>query len=178
MPLLQGIPCPLPMHVTIRTFTRFAFGPSIEKTWEILGLALAGVQEKHLLDVHAALLMSNHVHLILTPYDRESDLLKAIGAEFESQLRSNFGLTSPFFRLETTGYVIRHALYFGRALKYVYRNPVLAKLCETVEAYPYSTVQYLLGNAELRFALRETYFNRVVVPADRLEFLRWLNTGM
>jgi hypothetical protein len=73
--------------------------------------------------------------------------------------------------------LIQSSRYFGHALKYVYRNPVRANLCEKVEDHPFGTLQGTIGDAHLPFPI---HFTRslldVGLPLDYpSEFLDWLN---
>jgi hypothetical protein len=74
--------------------------------------------------------------------------------------------------------LVNSSRYFGHALKYVYRNPVKAKLCEKVEDYAFGTLQGLLGVRPLPFPV---YFTRLglemALPAmESYSQLNWLNT--
>jgi putative transposase len=73
--------------------------------------------------------------------------------------------------------LIQSSRYFGHALKYVYRNPVKAGLCERVEQYPYSSLYGLLGSGPL---LTPMYLTRVGMEVnlpsiDAPDLLGWFN---
>jgi REP element-mobilizing transposase RayT len=173
MSLIQGAELQHPVHVTLRTSGQRFFPLPIYSVWEILGRVLS----RQRFYVHAAVLMSNHIHLLLTPSENElHGLLRELTHEMSTEIRLKFELHHPHFGLFPSYYEIRHPIYFNRALKYIYRNPVAAGLCQRVEEYPFSTIQWLLGNDRVRFALHETYFHQIMVPFHREEFLSWLNT--
>ena len=67
--------------------------------------------------------------------------------------------------------------YFAHALKYVYRNPVKARLATHVERYPYSSLYALLGARALPFPVHFPFGRPeyLVVPNEPGELVRWLN---
>jgi hypothetical protein len=73
--------------------------------------------------------------------------------------------------------LIGNSRYFGHALKYVYRNPVRAKICQRVEDYPYSSLHGLLGRSQLLFPIHYTRVGmELALPSmDAFEQLYWLN---
>jgi hypothetical protein len=66
--------------------------------------------------------------------------------------------------------------YFDCALKYVYRNPVKAKLSNTVEEYEYSTLQNLIKKMPVTIPLSPPIGHASLVPEEGISyFLKWLN---
>jgi hypothetical protein len=62
-------------------------------------------------------------------------------------------------------------------MKYDFRNPVAAGVCKSVEDYPYSTLQTMLGKAPSTFPL---YFpfgvpGFIQIPSNERDLLAWLN---
>ncbi len=73
--------------------------------------------------------------------------------------------------------IIENSRYYGHAFKYVYRNPVKAKLCERVEDYPYSTLNGLLGQSPLTFPIFPAR-SEIAISIPGLEpydLIPWLN---
>jgi len=176
MSLIQGAPVVHPEHATLQAPEGKFFGMSPVTVWKALGKAIADLQQERGFHCHAGLLMSNHVHLLLTsPAGRMEQLLGELARRLVSGLGSDCGLSGSNSGLGTHRYEIRHPLYFSRAVKYIYRNPVRAGMCARVEEYPFSTLHAFLGAAELPFPLHETYFSHGL-PRNTEEFLRWLNT--
>ncbi|MEK7357871.1 MAG: hypothetical protein AAB250_15580, partial [Bdellovibrionota bacterium] len=63
--------------------------------------------------------------------------------------------------------------YFMNAYKYVYRNPVRAKLCTSVEEYPFSTLHSLCGFQKCAIPLEEDTL--LFEPNFSSRTLIWLN---
>jgi hypothetical protein len=56
-------------------------------------------------------------------------------------------------------------LQYFHTIKYVYRNPIRAGVCERVEAYPYSSLRGLLGYEAVRFPVAPSPFRTFSGPA-------------
>jgi putative transposase len=177
VPLIHGIALPRPTHATLAVSTGRFFGMPVPAVWEILGETISDLQQTSSFHTHAAVLMSNHIHLLLTfPAGGAQPALKALAFRFTSRVRRESGPPGLRFGLYPHSYEIRHPGYFCRALKYVYRNPVRAGICGRVEEYPFSTIHGLLGTERLRFPLHETYFGQSLAAMNPEELLLWLNT--
>jgi len=101
---------------------------------------LAEECQAHGLDVLAYCLMANHVHLIATPAGEQS-LAKGFG-------RTNFRYAQAVNRLHgRSGHLWQNRFYscsldgdhFWRAMRYVERNPVRAKIVRAAWGYPWSS---------------------------------------
>jgi REP element-mobilizing transposase RayT len=143
---------------------------------EILHLFLGLIYE---VEFQAVVLMPNHIHMILTVPHHD---LGAVMREFMKSISQHTNLLSGrsghLFGGPYHGSLIGNSQYYGHAFKYVYRNPVRAKICTHVEEYPYSSLKGLLGMAHLPFPI---HFSRVgmeiALPSTESELqLPWLNT--
>jgi putative transposase len=88
--------------------------------------------------VSAAVYMPNHLHMLVTGLDRQSDFKKCMTL---SRARSALAYREAFKdRLWQDGYferVLRDADDAREVLRYIANNPVDAGLCSNPEAYPY-----------------------------------------
>lgn len=65
--------------------------------------------------------------------------------------------------------------YYLHAYKYVYQNPVRARLCQKVEDYPFSTLQLLLGRSKFAVSLEP---DELLFEGGSFHHsLEWLNRG-
>ena len=177
MPLIHEVALPHTVHATLQTSMRKFFSLPMAAVWEILGKTISAYQQSQDFHVHAAVLMSNHVHLLLTsPVDETEQLLDSLARKLAFQVRLKLGPPGLQFGLYPHSYKILNPVYFSRAFKYIYRNPVCAGLCKRVEEYPYSSITAWLGSTPLRFPLHETYFSQLMIPTNSAELLHWLNT--
>jgi REP element-mobilizing transposase RayT len=169
----------LPYHVTARANNRECFPLAMDKLWKIVEDECLFLSIVYEVEFHALVLMPNHFHIILTVPTHD---LGVIMNEFMKSVsrRTNLesGRSGHLFGGPYHWSLINNSRYFGHALKYVYRNPVRAKICESVENYPYSTLFGLLGKAHLTFPLRFTRVGmEIALPSTEGELqLDWLNT--
>lgn len=105
--------------------------------------AAAGVE------VWAWVLMPNHVHLILVPYD--ADALRRALAPVHRYYAGHIHLRqkrSGHFWQGRFGCVAMDENHLGAALRYVALNPVRARLCKRAIDWPWSSVHAHLGRKD------------------------------
>jgi len=123
--------------------------------------------------------MPNHFHLLITT--PEADLGKVMQYLMQSAtwtINSKAGRSGHVFGGRYHWTLVGTPLYFAHALKYVYRNPVKAGICENVESYSYSSLNILLGKDYPGFKCWYPFdLDRyLIVPNDYEAKLKWLNT--
>jgi putative transposase len=168
----------LPYHITARANNREEFHLDRPTLWNVIGSECLTMRLNFGLEIHAFVLMPNHFHMLATA--PEQDLGVVMNNLMSNLTRRTNRITGRSGHLFGGPYywsLIRSSRYFGHALKYVYRNPVRARLCETVEAHPFSTLSGLIGDAHLPFPI---HFTRALLEAglpleDSSSFLNWLN---
>jgi REP element-mobilizing transposase RayT len=118
-------------------------GPMFLRQPEIARLVLAsidyGTDISHY-DLHAFAIMSNHVHLLITPHINVSKLLcslKAATAKRANLLLARTG--QPFWQDESYDRLVRDGEEFRRIQRYIEYNPVAAGLVARAEAYVWSS---------------------------------------
>jgi len=168
----------LPYHVTARTNNREEFHLDRRSLWDIIGSECLTMSLIFGVEFHALVLMPNHFHMLVTVPEQDLGVIMNI---FMSNItrRSNklTGRTGHLFGGPYYWSLIKSNRYFGHALKYVYRNPVRAKICHQVEEYPFSTLSGLIGDNYLPFPI---HFTRCLLEAglpmeSTPTFLNWLN---
>lgn len=139
-----------PFHVTGRHHNKEAFYVELDLVWEILSEHLYFTQKFFGLKVLAFVLMPNHFHLICkTDQEPLGIALGYFMRETSKTLnfysgRCNQNWGSRYYRCEVASYN-----YFMNCYKYVYQNPVRAKLVSKCENWRYSTLHGLLGKSHL-----------------------------
>jgi len=129
-------------------------------------------------EFHAFVLMPNHFHMLITVPEHDLGIAMNVFMSSVSRLANLIsGRSGHVFGGPYHWSLISNARYFGHALKYVYRNPVKANLCQKVEEYPYSTLHGLLGESRLVFPVHFTRGRmELSLPAiEPIEQLNWLN---
>jgi putative transposase len=167
-----------PYHVTARSNNRETFHCEPKLVWEILSDHCLEASYLWNAQTHALVLMPNHFHLLISI--PEYDLGRVMERFMRSVTKTMNRLSGRSGRVFGGPYhrsVVGSSLYFAHAFKYVYRNPVRARICEAVEQYPYSTLYGQLGKARLSFPLYYPFgldhYPKLPAELDRL--VEWLN---
>ena len=89
------------------------------------------------LQLHAWIIMPDHIHLLLTPAPDISleKTMQLIKGTFSFRLKSKFPIWQPGF----TRHRIEDARDFKFHREYIHQNPVRAHLCSKAEDYSYSS---------------------------------------
>lgn len=164
-----------PYHVNIRAINRFDFVPNIENLWNFSSDLLLFCSYAFKVQVHAFVLMSNHYHLIVNTPDANLDkFMNYFNRELSREITYLTGRINQKYGARYHSTVIGDLSYYHNVYKYVYRNPVEAKICNKVEEYKYSSLNFILGRERYRFPLYDTYFEQI---EDYWSNLSWLNTS-
>jgi REP element-mobilizing transposase RayT len=90
--------------------------------------------------LHAFAIMSNHVHLLITPHISVSKLLCSLKGATAKRVNLLLGRTGqPFWQDESYDHLVRNGEEFRRIQRYIESNPVIAGLVTRPEDYPYSS---------------------------------------
>jgi putative DNA methylase len=99
-----------------------------------------GDQRFHRYQLHAYVVMANHVHLLVTPSEKTRDWLGPLkgftGHQAKCLLKS---LDTPFWQDESYDHLVRNVGEFDRVQRYIEWNPVKAGLVKTPEEFPWSS---------------------------------------
>jgi len=97
--------------------------------------------------VHAYVLMTNHVHLLLTPgrADSASMLMRHLGQRFVQYVNRKYQRTGPMFEGRYRSCLVDSDAYLFACHRYIEMNPVRAGLVEHPSGYPWSSYKF---NAE------------------------------
>jgi putative transposase len=161
-----------PYHVTARCHNKSWFDLPIDQVWDIFARYLYFITLAFGVRVHSFVLMNNHFHMLITTPNANLD--KAMGyllREVSKAIGSESGNINQVFGGPYHWSLIKNHLYYHHAYKYVYRNPVEAGLCPSVESYTFSTIRGLLGKAHLPFPA----FDNLGLITDPGKQLQWLN---
>jgi putative transposase len=86
--------------------------------------------------LHAFVIMPDHVHLLLTPIDKNiSQTMNLIKGGFSRHLASRF----PIWQRGFADHLILNRDHFESRRTYIHQNPVRAHLIAAPELYPYSS---------------------------------------
>lgn len=175
MPRKRQIYSPIdPYHVYARSNNRDSFYLPMPEVWEIMSNYLHFIRFAYECRIHSFVLMPNHFHLICTfPKGNHGAAMNYFMRETSKEINRRAGRINHVFGSSATFSHINCYDYFMAAHKYVYRNPVKARICRLVEEYEYSTLHGLLGLSRIIIPVEE---DSILFDGDIQENLEILNT--
>jgi putative transposase len=102
--------------------------------------------------IHAYVLMTNHVHLLLSPGDADgpSSLMQRLGQRYVQYFNRRHGRTGTLWEGRFRSCPVLDARYLMICYRYVELNPVRAGMVDTPADYPWSSYKAnALGNESL-----------------------------
>ena len=132
-----------PQHVIVRGNNRseiFCANEDYRFYLEKLQLAC----DKHGCSVHAYVLMTNHVHLLLTPQEEESvgKALQLIGRYYVQYFNHTYQRTGTLWEGRYKATLIDSETYLLTCMRYIELNPVRAGMVSHPSEYPWSSYRY------------------------------------
>lgn len=103
--------------------------------------ALGAAAEKHECEIHAYVLMTNHVHLLMTPQQGESlsRVLQSVGRRFVQRINFVYQRTGTLWEGRYRSTLIDSEHYLLACMRYIELNPVRADLVQHPRHYRWSS---------------------------------------
>jgi putative transposase len=164
-----------PYHVSARCINREWFQIPLDEVWRIFENRLYITKHMYDLRIHCFVLMSNHFHLIIsTPSANISRAMNYFIGEVGRDISEKAGRINQTFGRRHSKTLLDSYHYFLNSYKYVFQNPVRAKICDRVEDYQFSSLHGTLGRSKLIIPIEE---DTVLFPNCSLEVsaVDWLN---
>ncbi len=138
----------IPQHITHRGVNRAATFLDEDDHSAYLQ-ALTACASHCGVQLHAYVLMTNHVHLLLTGMDAGavSRMMQAIGRRYVRTLNAKYGRTGTLWEGRYKSCLVDSDGYLLACLRYIELNPVRAAMVEQPEHYRWSSVHHHLGLA-------------------------------
>lgn len=132
-----------------------------ELDWLMINYHLKRFSVIYKIEIHVFVMMSSHAHLLFkTSSQNENYFAHALLSELKVQ-SGEASLVEP----------ITNAAQYLNCYKYIYRNPVEAKLSLKCEEYRFSSLHGLLGKGELISPV----IDPLSVTQNPIKILNWLN---
>jgi len=102
---------------------------------------LASYAERHEVAIHAWVLMSNHVHLLVTPSrdDSLALLMQSIGRKYVCYFNRRYARTGTLFEGRYRSSLVTGNSYLLACYRYIEMNPVRARMVKRPQDYPWSS---------------------------------------
>jgi putative transposase len=152
----------LPLHVVQRgNDRRRCFFEDVDFRFYLRALSEAAVRYRVL--VHAYVLMTNHVHLLLTPLvaGGVSRVMQSLGSRYVKRVNARLGRAGTLWESRYKACLVEHDAYVLAVCRYIDLNPLRAAMVARPEDYAWSSYA---GLAELRP-------DRIITPHSALEQL-------
>ena len=91
--------------------------------------------------IHAWVLMSNHVHLLVTPHSNESisEMMKRVAGSYSRYFNKRYSLTGSLWEGRYKNVPIVNHSHLEQIKAYIEQNPVRAGICESPAEYRWSS---------------------------------------
>jgi putative transposase len=125
--------------------------------------------------VHAYVLMTNHVHLLLTPshVDGMSRLMHALGSNYVPYFNRRYSRTGTLWERRPHVCVISNETYLLRCYRYIEQNPLRARMVSDPVDYRWSSAAAnALGAFDPLITPQALYFGLGATPERRLAAYR------
>ncbi len=126
----------------------------------------------HGVKVHAFVLMTNHVHLLLTPSDQYgvSRLMQSLGRAYVKYINLTYQRTGTLWEGRFKSSLVASDRYFLTVSRYIELNPVRAAMVKLAGEYPWSSYRHngmgiaisLITEHELYLGLGKTRVSRLL----------------
>lgn len=120
--------------------------------------------------IHAYVLMTNHVHLLITPEDNEgpSLMMQAIGRLYVRYVNARYRRTGTLWEGRFRSSVIDSERYFFTCSRYIELNPVRAQMVDHPHRYRWSSHRHnAFGEADELITPHPLYCVLASTPVDR-----------
>lgn len=130
----------IPQHVITRGVDRQAVFFQ-EKDYELYLEALQDAATKNGCRIHAYVLMTNHVHLLVTPEGERALplMMQAMGRTYVQRLNVRYARTGTLWEGRYKASLVQDSNYFLLCQRYIELNPVRACMVVAPGEYPYSS---------------------------------------
>jgi REP-associated tyrosine transposase len=116
--------------------------------------------EKHECDLHAYVLMTNHVHLLITPHTEQGlgKVMQMIGRYYVQYFNYSYQRTGTLWEGRYKATLIDSENYLLTCYRYIELNPVRAEMVEHPSGYPWSSYRFnALGQDDELITPHEEY---------------------
>lgn len=106
---------------------------------EIAAMIAGAIERADAYDLHAWVVMANHVHHLITPKIDPSKITHSLKRFTAREASRILGVQGAFWQDESYDRLVRDAEEFKRIARYIEWNPVRAGIVKTPEEYPWSS---------------------------------------
>jgi putative transposase len=152
----------VPLHIVQRGNNRAACFPGDAERHLYLR-CLFDAAARRGCDVHAYVLMTNHVHLLATPRAAAaaSRMMQDVGRRYVQIINRSHARTGTLWEGRFKSSLVDTERYFFTCHRYIELNPVRAGIAGTPGAYPWSSHRYYIGMQPDKLVVPHALFLRL-----------------
>ncbi|MCW8935597.1 MAG: transposase [Gammaproteobacteria bacterium] len=132
---------------------------------------LSDAAEKHQCEIHAYVLMTNHVHLLITPHTENGigKMMQMIGRYYVQYFNKSYNRTGTLWEGRYKATLINTEQYLLTCMRYIEENPIRAKnMVKQLSDYPWSSYACnALGETNELLTPQREYKNLAKTKAGR-----------
>jgi len=138
--LLRVCPVGIPQHVIQRGNNRQVCFAGEDDFAAYAGW-LKAASKKYAVDIHAWVLMTNHVHLLCTPKDPTavSQMMQALGRQYVRYFNASYRRTGTLWEGRFKSCLVQEEIYLLQLYRYIELNPVRAGMVAQPSDYAWSS---------------------------------------
>jgi len=116
--------------------------------------------KKYAVDVHAFVLMTNHVHLLMTPNTKQgiSQLMQSLGRYYVRYVNQAHGRTGTLWEGRYKSTLVDSEQYLLVLYRYIELNPVRAGMVEHPSEYPWSSFHHNAMHKKIQLVVPHTLY--------------------
>lgn len=139
----------IPQHVVQRGNNRLPCFIDARDRWEYLSILREALQHTGC-QLHAYVLMGNHVHMLVTPPEKGAVgvLMQRLGRRYVGGFNARHGRTGTLWEGRYKACLVDSDDYLLRCARYIDLNPVRARLTSDPTRYPWSSCAALCGQRD------------------------------
>ena len=165
-----------PQHIIVRGINREAIFYS-DEDYQFYLEKLESACEKHSCQLHAYVLMTNHIHLLLTPKTETSigKVIQSVGRYYVQYFNYHYSRTGTLWEGRYKATLIDSETYLLTCYRYIELNPVRAQMVDHPSKYPWSSYRYnALGESTVNITPHRLYQRLAKTPEERQKNCRSL----
>ena len=156
-------------HIMVRGINRQAIFHD-DEDWQKYLETIARMKKENRFKLYGFCLMTNHVHLLVQEKEEKiSRVMKRIGTSYAWWYNSKYDRTGHLFQGRYKSEAIDNDAYLLSVIRYIHKNPVMARLAQKPEDYRWSSCRVYYGQKEFPEGLTDTGFILGLFADNKLE---------
>lgn len=126
-------------------------------------------------EIHAYVLMTNHVHILVTPNDKQgvSQMMQYVGRRYVPYINYTYGTSGSIWEGRYKASLINDEQYLLTCMRYIELNPVTASMIKAPGQYRWSSYRFnALGKQDNLITPHDLYLGLGNNNSNRLEAYR------